>query len=134
MLGIAALVSVPGVLGFASLAGAAPAGHFALTAGGVHSLTTPNSNIKGAGSKFKPKTLNATWTAKKEKACTDTSKFAFSITNKTSGTEQVTYESADFGSPIPAGGVLDVCADGTGTFTAVFGNTSSSSTLTVTVT
>jgi hypothetical protein len=134
MLGIAVLVSVPGALGLASAAGAAtPSVHLSLIAGPVTHATVPNSNLKGKGT-YTPDTLKAKWTASKEKACTAKSKFAFKITNKTTKTQQVTYEGADFGTAIPAKGVLDVCADGTGTATGVFGVKSTKSTLTVTIT
>jgi hypothetical protein len=134
MFGIAVLLAVPGAFSLASAAGAAtPSVHLSLVAGPVSHLTVPNSKIKGKGT-YTPTTLNAKWTASKEKACTTKSKFAFKITNKTTKKQQVTYEGAAFGDPIPAKGVLDVCADGTGTATAVFGLDSTKSTLTVTVT
>src|ERR1700728_2813851 len=111
MLGIAALVAAPAALGFSSVAGAAaPAGHVALShSAAVRFPTVPNSNIKGAG-KYAPKTLNATWTKKKEpaKGCTDSSKFSFSITNTTSVSQTVTYMSSPFVT-LPAGEGVDVC-------------------------
>jgi hypothetical protein len=134
MLGIAALVAAPAVLGFTSVAGAAPAGHVALAhSTAVRFPTVPNSNIKGAG-KYSPKTLAGTWTKSSEpaKGCTDKSKFTFSITNKSSVSQTVTYESADFVT-IPPGELVDVCTYGTGTYAFVFGLTSTSKTLTVNV-
>jgi hypothetical protein len=131
MLGIAALVAAPAVLGFTSVAGAAaPAGHLSFGVASVQHLTKPNSNIKGAG-KYSPKTLNATWSASSEPSngCKE-KKISFSITNTTSVSQTVTYESADFVT-IPPAEAVGVCAWGTGSGSFVFGLTSTSKTLTV---
>ena len=133
MLGIAALVAGPAMIGFSSVAGAsAPAGHVAFAhSAAVRFPSLPNSNIKGAG-KYKPKTLSATWTAKKEPAsgCTTSSKFSFSISNLTTASQTVTYDSAPF-ITIPPDELIDVCAYGKGDASFTFGLSSTSSTLTV---
>jgi len=141
-LAIGSLMAVPGLLVLGLPAGAAAPS--VTSGGGVSSsesaattfptsriVTSPTSGINH----YAPKTLSAA--GKKGTACSRRTAGAI-IRNKTTGTQQVTYLGAAFGSPIPAGGGEYICyLSATGTpppTTAVFGLTGSKSTLTISFT
>jgi hypothetical protein len=135
IVGIAGLLTAPVVVGFAQQAGAATGARVVAAAPGhVIAATLPNSDIKvkKGVTKFAPKTLSVKWSGSTSGTCTK-KKEAFTISNDTTTSQQVTYEGSAFGDPIPAGDALGVCAWGTGTATASFGLSGSTKTLTIDV-
>ena len=141
-LAIGSLVMIPGLLALGVPAGAVQPS--VISGGGVSSsesaaTTFPTSRIVTNSTTginhYQPKSLSAA--GKMGTACSRTTAGAI-IRNRTTGTQQVTYLGAAFGSPIPAGGGEYICyLSPTGTpppTTAVFGLTGSKSHLTISFT
>jgi hypothetical protein len=133
-LALGSALAVPALLVVGLPAGAAPVSVGVTAAPGADvavAAKLPTSNII-TGNKFKPKSLKAA--GKKGKACSK--KLAGAIVhNKTTASQQLTYNGAAFGSPIPAAGGEYICyLSPTGTpppVTAKFGLSGSASTLTI---
>jgi len=134
LLSIAVLLSASTVVGLSQTAVASTGTHLVFAGpivGGA--LAVPNSNIKivRGVARYKPKTLDVTWSGPSGGTCTK-AKIDFTISNTTAVTEIVTLGTKH--QKIPAGRVAGVCLFGSGNATYVFGLKGSPKKLTVTVT
>jgi hypothetical protein len=123
LLSVAALVAAPLVLGLAAPAGARSAAPRFASAVRIAPTAAPNSNVlgKGATLHFKPGKLAVNWSGPPPvKACKQ-SKFAFTVTNTSKQTIQVTLDGDPFGPSIPKGAGIGVCGWGRGDAKLVLG-------------